>query len=176
MAFRFDSIVKDLIDERKKWESIPGYKCFWSGLGNEAGLRLTPVIERRRVWLRTVLEKEYSGIPGIVHGGIPWVIIDGLMGWLVMSHLGRAGVTTNSKLEYKGAVRVGEAYIFEAVPKEDSFESRTVSLVGRVFSESRPEKSLLIAEADYFLPSQDQAEKILGFPLTGTAAKMFPQD
>src|SRR5690554_226194 len=98
MELSFAEIKLDVYKEREGWQQYPEWNCFWSDLRNPQGLRLTPHIDIGRVWLEFTVEKHHSGIMGIIHGGIPFTILDGMMQWLLMSHIGKCGVTTTAEI------------------------------------------------------------------------------
>ncbi len=162
----FVAPVIDVHSAREAWRKDPDYSCFWSGPDNPRGLRLTPSVEPGRVWVRMRVERDHSGIVGIAHGGITFTILDGLMGWLVMSHLGRVGVTSSATIRYQAPLRVGEEYEFEAVPERTVVEvDDAVQVVGRAFPVGRPDRSCAEMHATFFLPNRAQAEHILGRPV-----------
>ena len=175
----FDKIRRDILRDREKWRTIPGYRGFGSGPDNSQGLRLTPRIELGRVWIRMTIDDAITGYPGIAHGGASFAVLDELMGWLVMSHLGRAGFTTFSTVRYFAPLVAGREYLFQAVPdgEADLIEyPRRVSLRGSVIEEGRPNMPLIEMRAEMLLASRRLAERILGRSLDPIVAEMFPED
>ncbi|MDP2316714.1 MAG: alpha/beta fold hydrolase [Pseudomonadota bacterium] len=162
----FVAPVIDVHRAREAWRKDPEYSCFWSGPDNPRGLRLTPSVEPGRVWVRMRVERDHSGIVGIAHGGIAFTILDGLMGWLVMSHLGRVGVTSSATIRYQAPLRVGEEYEFEAVPERAVVEvDDAVQVTARVFPVGRRDRPCADMHATFFLPNRAHAEHILGRPV-----------
>jgi len=152
-------LLLDLIALRERWREMPDYGCFWSSPDNQRGFRLTPKIEAGKVSVEMTIDREQSGFPGIAHGGVSFTILDGLMGWYVMSHYGRAGLTTNSSIEYSAPLFVGKTYLFQAIEdSENAFSPKgTVKLVGQVFNANLQEKPLLQMKATFFLPNRKTA-------------------
>jgi hypothetical protein len=175
MDFSFNQIVLDVQQERDLWSKHPEFGCFWSDLNNPVGLRLTPTIERGKVWLDFTVGRYHSGIIGIAIGGIPITILDGMMGWFLLSHLGRSGVTTKAVVEYFGPLHVGSTYRFEVTLAEGSTPTfKNIPLVGKVIDQTK-NKELIRFNADFFLPNQAQASKILQKNLDPLLSKYFPE-
>ena len=173
-------IKKDLLKLREKWRQNPDYACFWSSPDNPKGLQLTPTIELGRLYVDMKIERHHSGYPGICNGGIPFTIIDGLMSWYLMSHLGRAGFTKEAKINYYRPLSVSRTYRFEV--KHENSESgnalNSFSLKGNVYelNDDKPkdQKPLLSMKADFFLPNRKIAEQVLGVSLDGE--ELFPDE
>ena len=157
---------------------MPTYGCFWSSPDNARGFQLTPEIEPGKVSVEMTVDREQSGFPGIAHGGVAFTILDGLMGWYVMSHYGRAGFTTNSNVEYLAPLLVGKKYFFQAIedPENASAPKGTVKLIGQVFNEDSREKPLLQMKANFFLPNRKTAKRVLGIPLGPEGEELFPEE
>jgi hypothetical protein len=75
---------------------------------NARGLQLTPNVEPWRAPLRLAI--------GRAHSGISFTILDGLMGWLPMSSLGRMGVRRAATVRCLAPLHVGTEDEFEAMP------------------------------------------------------------
>ncbi len=168
----------DLIKLREEWRKMPEYGCYWSSPDNGRGFRLTPTLEDGKVSVEMLIEREHSGFPGIAHGGVAFSVLDGLMGWYVMSHYGRAGFTTSSNVEYIAPLLVGQKYYFQAV--EDLVGQTdlrgTVKLLGEVFKADGKGKPLLQMKATFFLPNRNTAKRVLGIPLTPQLEELFPEN
>lgn len=169
-------ILLDLISLREEWRKLEDYCCFWASPDNQRGLRLTPTIEPGKISVEMTIEKEHSGFPGIAHGGIPFTILDGLMGWYVMAHYGRAGFTVKSSIEYFAPLIVGRAYLFQVIndPQILNSTNMNVNLVGQVFEKNSFNKIFIELKGTYFLPNRKTAEKVLGIPIQNELATMFP--
>jgi acyl-coenzyme A thioesterase PaaI-like protein len=175
MSITFDKPILNLITERELWRQNPDYNCFWSGPDNVRGLRLTPVIEPGRVSVRMSIHRDHSGVVGISHGGIPFTILDGLMAWLVMSHLGRIAVTTTATVQYVAPLRVGHEYEFEAVPEPLVEQTEgMLQLRGRVYPVNDPSSVCVKMKGNFFLLNRVQAAAILGRALDESMFRLLP--
>lgn len=172
---RFDRVVFDILAHREIWRWHPDYACFWSSPDNPRGLRLTPQIEPGRVWLRLRIEREHSGFMGLAHGGVPFTILDGMMGWLLMSNLGRAGVTTSANIRYAAPLLVGHEYEFEATPEPgESHTERRTALRARAFPVGRPAETCVEVRAQFSLLRREVAETLLERTLDASELTLFP--
>lgn len=173
-------LLLDPLQLREQWRRLPSYGCFWSSPDNPRGLRLTPTIELGRVFVEMTIDREHSGFPGIAHGGIAFTILDGLMGWFIMAHEGRAGFTTQSAVQYRAPLLVGRRYLFEALDDTSAKPADgTVSLLGRVFeavASPGNKDPLLEIKATFFLPNRKTAIRVLGVPLGAEGEHLFPED
>jgi pimeloyl-ACP methyl ester carboxylesterase/acyl-coenzyme A thioesterase PaaI-like protein len=175
----FDRVVFDVAAQRELWRRQPGYGCFFSSPDNPRGLQLTPTTDPGRVWLRLVIDRELSGINGIALGGISFTILDGMMGWLLMSNLGRMGVTSSATIRYLAPLRVGTEYEFEAVPELAATNTKTnIALVARAFPVGSPGETCVELRAQFALPSREAAELILERALYPDELPLFlaPED
>jgi pimeloyl-ACP methyl ester carboxylesterase/acyl-coenzyme A thioesterase PaaI-like protein len=171
----FREPVFDVLRERELWRQHPDYSCFWSGPDNPRGLRLTPRIEPGRVSVRTTIGRDHSGVVGLAHGGIVFTVLDGVMGWLIMSHLGRLGLTRQAHVEYLAPVHVGQEVEFEAVPDpEVPVTAQHVSVLARAYPVGAPDRPCARVRAQFFLPDRSKAEAVLGRTLEGVSANLFP--
>ena len=165
----------DLIALREKWRKMPEYGCFWSSPDNPRGFQLTPTIEEGKLSVEMTVEREHSGFPGIAQGGVAFTILDGLMGWYVMSHYGRAGFTTSANVEYMAPLVVGKRYLFQVTETESDSSKGTVCLVGHVYHVENREKPCLQMKASFFLPNRKTAQRVLGIPLGPEGEELFPE-
>lgn len=174
-------IKKDVLALRENWRKRPEYNCFWSGPDNERGLRLTPTIEPGRVFVDLKIETFHSGFPGIANGGVSFTILDGMMSWYLMSHLGRGGFTKTASLSYFAPLHVGKTYRFEVTASSEAEHTiGSFKLTGQVFSIKDSDntistKPLLTVEADFFLPDRKTAEQVLRIPLGSEGEELFPE-
>ena len=170
-------LLLDLLELRERWRKLPNYGCFWSSPDNPRGFRLTPTIQPGRLSVKMTVDREQSGFPGIAHGGVAFTILDGLMGWYVMSHYGRAGLTTHSSVEYMAPLVVGRTYLFVATEdKSKTSEKGTVNLEGQVFFAEDQSKPLLKMKATFFLPNRKTAKRVLGIDLGKEGESLFPEE
>jgi acyl-coenzyme A thioesterase PaaI-like protein len=167
----------DLIEMRERWRKMPNYGCFWSSPDNSKGFRLTPEIKVGNVSVEMTIDREHSGFPGIAQGGVAFTILDGLMGWYVMSHYGRAGFTTQASVEYSAPLVVGEKYLFQAIQdvESENAPNGTIKLIGQVFHSERKDKPLLQMKASFFLPNRKTAQRVLGIPFGPEIEELFPE-
>lgn len=165
-------IKLDVVALREKWRALPNYGCWWSSPDNQKGLQLTPNIEPGRLWVEMQVESHHSGFPGIAHGGLAFTILDGLMGWYIMAHEGRAGFTTNCTVSYKGPLKVGETYTFEAKRDEGAKDESQVNLIGIAFQD--PGAPLVQVTASFLLPNRELAKKVLRIDLGPEGEELFP--
>lgn len=168
----------DLIALREKWRKLPNYGCFWSSPDNARGFQLTPTIELGKISVEMTIEREHSGFPGIAQGGVAFTILDGLMGWYVMSHYGRAGFTTQANVEYMAPLVVGQQYLFQAIEDPTNAESPkgTVKVIGQVFNSLSKDKPCVQIKATFFLPNRKTAQRVLGVPLEEAGEELFPEE
>lgn len=170
-------IKKDVIALRESWRKLPNYGCFWSSPDNPRGLKLTPQIEPGRISVEMEIEREHSGFPGIAHGGIAYTIIDGLMGWYLMAHEGRAGFTIQMTTQYKAPLKVGGRYLFEVKSASEGLEEGKISLIGRVFGVADQSRTSLVEiQGQFILPNRALAKKILGADLGSHGEELFPEN
>jgi acyl-coenzyme A thioesterase PaaI-like protein len=172
-------IIKDVFALRESMRGRSDYGCFWSSPDNERGLRLTPTIEPGRVFLDLKIEVFHSGFPGIANGGVSFTILDGMMGWYLMSHTGRGGFTKTASLNYLAPLHVGKTYRFEVTAEESESSADSFKLKGQVFPIKNSVKSigsrpLLVMTADFALPNRKTAELILQVPLGPEGEDLFP--
>ena len=85
-----------------------------------------------------------------------------MMGWLLMSNLGRMGVTSSATIRYLAPLRVGTEYEFEAVPDLAATNTKTnIALVARAFPVGSPGETCVELRAQFALPGREAAELIL---------------
>jgi len=172
MDLKFDKLKLDMLTERELWEKHPEFGCFWSDLNNPKGFRLTPEVCIGKVSLELTIDKYLTGVIGIAHGGVAPCILDGMMGWFLISHLGHSGVTSKSVITYKGPLHLGKTYHFEVVLHEGrELAIDSIPLIGRVLSDEGGE--LVRLESSFFLPNKKQASRILQKDLDPITSKYF---
>lgn len=174
-----DEIVKDVIALREQWKKRDDWDCFWSSPTNSRGLQLTPQIELGRVFLDLEIEKEHSGNPGICNGGVTFTILDGMMSWFLISHLGRSGFTLGSTIKYFAPLHVGKKYRFlvRAAEKGSRTEQK-FDLEGVVFSfngdQVVTDRPFVHMTAPFILPNREMARKVLQVDLGPEGEELFP--
>lgn len=175
-------IKKDVLALRERWRKRPDYNCFWSGPDNDRGLRLTPTIDAGRVSVDVKIETFHTGFPGIANGGVSFTIIDGLMSWYLMSHLGRSGFTKSSTIEYYLPLHLGKTYRF-TVKQEGGNEIQSLDdfkLIGQAYEVKNANevssKARLVMRAGFFIPDRETAKKVLQVELGPEGEELFPQE
>ena len=103
----------DVAQLREQWRSVGDYSCFMTSPDNPRGLRLTPTVEPGRATVTLTITPDLSGFPGVAHGGISYTVLDGLMGWYILSHYHRGAFTVETKTRYRKPLMVGKTYLFE---------------------------------------------------------------
>jgi acyl-coenzyme A thioesterase PaaI-like protein len=171
-------LVKDVLAMRENWRKRADYGCFWSSPDNPVGLKLTPTIEPGRLFVDMVIDRYRTGFPGIAQGGIAFAILDGLMSWYLMSHLGRGGFTKTAEIAYRRPLKVGTSYRFEVIAESVNLTSKEAVLRGDAYetTASKPEKTCLTMTARFILPSRKLAAMVLGNDLGTDGEELFPDE
>jgi uncharacterized protein (TIGR00369 family) len=104
-------------------EPNPANTCFGCGGANARGMKLAFEQDdaARCIRGRFCMDEEYSGAPGILHGGIIAVLLDEAMG-KVNRFRGVRAVTAEMKIEYLRPIPVGQEIVIKA---------REVEMTGR---------------------------------------------
>jgi len=88
--------------------AYPNGNCFFCGPANPVGPRLSFSLledDPPAIVCRWTPPKAYSGLGGILHGGIQAGLFDEMMGWTTHQLVG-PGVTTGMEIEYLGPLYV----------------------------------------------------------------------
>lgn len=106
-------------------EPSPANQCFGCGAANDAGMKLTFVLDldARRSSGKFVLGKNYAGGGGFAHGGIIAVVLDEAMGKLSKVNDERA-VTAEMSIEYRKPVPVDREILVEGWQEEAKGRNR----------------------------------------------------
>jgi hypothetical protein len=132
------------------------------------------------LYVDVLIGRLHSGYPGIASGGMSFTVLDGLMGWYLMSHLGRAGFTKTCELQYSRPLHVGKTYRFQVmVPEGGSTEPTNYDLVGLVFpvsdgKEPDEAKPFIKMKASFFLPNRAIAKQVMQVPFGEMGEELFP--
>lgn len=81
--------------------------CFGCGEDNPIGLKLSFQWDGTTAWTKLVPRKEYEGWPGIIHGGIVFLLLDEAMAW-VSRRMQMQSLTARADVKYHRPLRVGE--------------------------------------------------------------------
>ena len=114
-------------------EPNPTNSCFGCGAGNPRGMQLKFEQDdaAQRIRGHFSLGDEYSGGPGILHGGIIAVLLDEAMG-KVGRFRGVRAVTAELKIEYLRPMPVGHEIVVEA--REVEMNGRNMFREGEIRS------------------------------------------
>lgn len=83
-------------------------RCYGCGPDNERGLKLDFFKEGDSVIARFVPAPDHGGYGVIVHGGVTATLLDEAFGWTIFGLLGKLGMTTDMKIEFKAPLRCGK--------------------------------------------------------------------
>lgn len=86
--------------------------CFACGPDNPHGLRMKVFFEDQAAKCRLVLPQHFQGWSEIAHGGVVSTILDEIMAYAVIHHLGQ-GVTLRMETAFRKAVPLGQELIAE---------------------------------------------------------------
>lgn len=87
--------------------------CFGCGEDNPIGLKLNFQWDGATAWTKLVPRKEYEGWPGIIHGGIVFLLLDEAMAW-VSRRMQMQSLTARADVKYHRPLRVGEEVTLSA--------------------------------------------------------------
>ncbi|KAB8039131.1 hypothetical protein GCL60_09760 [Silvanigrella paludirubra] len=113
------------------WENKHNYKSYFSSLNNPYGLNAEPKIIDGKFILKYKIEKKHMGIPNFAFGGISFSLLDGLMGWFIMTNYDKIGITLTNTIKYYNPLILNETYIFET-RENKKINNNTISLIGEV--------------------------------------------
>lgn len=92
--------------EKKETLQIDNY-CFVCGKENPKGLKAKFISFNGKAKAEMILDKEYQGYSGIIHGGIIAALLDEACAYAGIS-LGYYTVTAEMKIRYRKTLKVGE--------------------------------------------------------------------
>ena len=171
----------DMLALREEWRHMPEFSCFWSSPDNPQGLRLTPTINPGHVYVDMVIARHLTGFPGIAHGGIAYTILDGLMSWYLMAHLGRGAVTREATVKYLRPLVEGRSYRFQVREPDGGLRwapDEPVHISGNVVETAAADdpqaRVHLLIEGEFILPSRRLAERLMGADVIAKGPDLFP--
>ncbi len=138
---------------------LQGVKCFVCAPpeNNPQGLHLE--FEQTANGAKTLftLPTAYQSYPGFLHGGIVSSVLDETMGYIAVFHWEKMPMTRKLNLSYRRGVEPGKTYLCEAELVTQTENGFTAT--GKI---SYPGRGVLVsAEAEFVLPTLDQAQRIM---------------
>jgi uncharacterized protein (TIGR00369 family) len=115
--------------------------CFVCGKENPKGLKAKFISSNGKAKAEMILDKEYQGYSGIVHGGIIAALLDEACAYATIS-LGYYTVTAEVKIRYRKILKVGEKIIIEA--EAEQIKSKLIQAKAQI----KDSKNTIIAEAE----------------------------
>ncbi len=147
---------------QKAFESLPGMNCFVCAPArlNPAGLNL--VFEETADGSRTTfsLPATYQSYPGFLHGGILSAVLDETMAYVGVFKRRLLPFTKTLTLNYRQAVKAGEAHECTA----SLVEMREEGFSARGLIRNEKGRVVLTASAEFVLPTLAMAARMGIFP------------
>ncbi len=119
-----------MAEERIEIPKPQGHNCFACGTENPIGLNLQFYRLADTVCTELILQREYEGWEGVVHGGIVSTLLDEVMSWAIMYTKKVFLVTRKMDIKYVRPVLVGTP----------------LTVAGRLVDDSQPPKIRARAE------------------------------
>ncbi len=132
------------------------HNCFACGELNQNGLRLKLHLGERRSWSDFVLDDQFEGWSGMVHGGIIATILDEVMAWALVAE-DNWGVTARMSIDFKRPVTVGTAVRGEGWVVRS--RRRLVDTAGHIVDADGT--VLATAEAVYLAASEERKRELM---------------
>ncbi|MCD6490275.1 MAG: PaaI family thioesterase [Thermodesulfobacterium sp.] len=126
--------------------------CFVCGKENPKGLKADFIFSNGKAKAEIILDKEYQGYMGIIHGGIIAALLDEACAYATIS-LGYYTVTAEMKIRYKNILKVGEKVIVEA--SAEQVKSKLIQANAQI----KDSKNTIIAEAEGKYIIKEKIEK-----------------
>ena len=82
--------------------------CYGCGGANARGLQLTFFRDGDSVVADFTPAREHGGYGKILHGGVTATLLDEMFGWTIYGLLGKLGMTTDMKIEFKAPLYCGK--------------------------------------------------------------------
>jgi uncharacterized protein (TIGR00369 family) len=137
------------------------YTCFGCSPANEIGLRMQFYDAGNELVAKWKPDPQYTGYPGIVHGGIQATLLDEIAAWTVYVKCETSGVTQEMKVIFHSPLRMeqGEATIkarlIEKTEKSAILQAEIFDSEGKLCSE---------ATLNYYLYPITIAQKRFNYP------------
>lgn len=126
--------------------------CFVCGKENPKGLKANFTFSNGKAKAEMILDKEYQGYSGIIHGGIIAALLDEACAYAGIS-LGYYTVTAEMKIRYRKILKVGEKIIIEA--SAEQIKSKLIQAKAQI----KDSKNIIIAEAEGKLIIKEKIKK-----------------
>jgi uncharacterized protein (TIGR00369 family) len=88
-------------------------RCYGCGAANPAGLHLKKEYRGERAHIEFLVRQEYTGYPGLMHGGVTCVLFDEVM-YHAIARDGVVAVIARMAVDYRGPALVGDLLVCEA--------------------------------------------------------------
>ena len=148
---------------------IPGYRCFGCSPENEIGLKLDFfALDEDSCVTHYDPSANYSGFPGILHGGIASTLLDELAFWAAFNKTGRFGFTGRLNLKYSKATPSDKK--LKCAVNVKYVKRRLVGMEGELLVEDSGDKTVT-ADIVYVLATRDNWEKLTGTPVHSSVEK-----
>jgi uncharacterized protein (TIGR00369 family) len=115
--------------------------CFGCGADNPSGLHLKKEYRGNSSHIEFVVKPEYTGYPGLMHGGITCVLFDEVM-YHAVARKDIVAVIAKMTVDYRSPALVGDHLVCEA--EVIGQERRKIDVVARITNSAT---STLVAEA-----------------------------
>ncbi len=143
------------------WSGVPGYNCFGCCDQNPIGLKMKFTDEGDHVRSEWIANTDFQGYHNVLHGGIQASLMDEIAGWTIFIKANTGGVTSRLEVKYKKPVILDEnAIILKSYLLE--INKRIARLKVELFNSK--EELCSVAEADYFVLSEEMAKEKYSFP------------
>jgi len=126
--------------------------CFVCGKENPKGLKANFTFSNGKAKAEMILDNEYQGYSGIIHGGIIAALLDEACAYAGIS-LGYYTVTAEMKIRYRKILKVGEKIIIEA--SAEQIKSKLIQAKAQI----KDSKNIIIAEAEGKLIIKEKIKK-----------------
>lgn len=135
-----------------------GNRCFACGRDNQTGLQLKDFfVKESIIYTEIELGDEYSGFPGVIHGGIQTTLLDEMMAWAIFVFEKKIGVTIDMNIKFKMPVSSNHKYRVSAGLSGRS--GRVLQLISGIYDDNDVYTE---GEATYRVFSHDKARKVFG--------------
>jgi len=130
--------------------------CFICGDDNPKGLRLKFRREADGVEVEFTPHEDYSGFPGMTHGGVSTALLDEAMSWAVVTHSRRFCHTAELKVRFRRPTPAGETLRITA--RETGGRGRLRLASGEIHDAEG--QALVEAEGKFLLLDEEVSRRI----------------